>query len=142
MVVKQDTKTKAKQIVALLPKTNCGKCGYDNCGKFAKAVAEGNASPFGCRENTAAGYKISEILGIEVPQQQADNIFLPHMTIPFRTRRVFQTERGAQRRGRYGHGNGSGASRGRGRFKEASCGTKQRTSSAIDSIYPFTPTTG
>ena len=33
-----DRKATAKHIVQLLPNTNCGKCGYDNCCRFAKAV--------------------------------------------------------------------------------------------------------
>ena len=64
----KDTVEKAKRIAALLPKLNCGKCGFDNCGNFAVAVARGEASPFGCRENPSSGYKISEIMGLEVPR--------------------------------------------------------------------------
>jgi len=56
-----------RQIYELLPHINCGLCGYGNCGKFAKAVAEGNASPFGCRQNPWVGYNISEIIGVKVP---------------------------------------------------------------------------
>ena len=58
---------KIRKIYEALPKRNCGLCGYDNCGLFAKAVAEGKASPFGCRQNPWAGYRISEIIGAEVP---------------------------------------------------------------------------
>ena len=93
MLVKEDMKANVKKIVELLPKTNCGKCGYDNCGKFAKAVAEGNVSPFGCIENPAAGYRISDVLGIEVPQQQADNASMPQMTPEYGTRRIKQTRK-------------------------------------------------
>ena len=56
-----------KKIYELLPHINCGFCGYDNCGQFAKAVAEGSASPFGCRQNPWIGYKISEITGVRIP---------------------------------------------------------------------------
>ncbi len=59
---------KAREIVSLLPKENCGKCGFANCGEFALAVAEGKASPCGCHKDPAAGYEISKLLGIEVPQ--------------------------------------------------------------------------
>lgn len=52
-----------KKIHELLPKRNCGLCGYDNCGKFAKAVAEKKASPFGCMQNPWLGYRLSEIIG-------------------------------------------------------------------------------
>jgi len=120
MVVKEDTKTKAKQIVALLPKTNCGKCGYDNCGKFAKAVAEGNASPFGCRENAAAGHRISEILGIKVSPQQANNASIPQIDIPIRMGLITQKRKGAHQKDRYGRSKRKGLRRGRSRLKETS----------------------
>jgi Na+-translocating ferredoxin:NAD+ oxidoreductase RNF subunit RnfB len=54
-----------KKIYEALPKHNCGLCGYGNCGQFAKAVAEGKASPFGCQQNPWTGYKISEIIGVK-----------------------------------------------------------------------------
>jgi len=60
-------KDKIRQIYDILPHLNCGLCGYDNCGQFAKAVAEGSASPFGCRQNPWAGYSISEVVGMRVP---------------------------------------------------------------------------
>jgi len=60
-------KDKIKKIYELLPHINCGFCGYDNCGQFAKAVSEGIASPFGCRQDPWIGYKISEITGVRVP---------------------------------------------------------------------------
>jgi len=62
-------KKKIREIYEVLPKLNCGFCGYGNCGQFARAVAEGRASPFGCRENPWSGYKISEIVGMKVPVQ-------------------------------------------------------------------------
>jgi len=60
-------KDNIKKIYELLPHINCGLCGYGNCGQFAKAVSEGSASPFGCRQNPWAGYNISEIIGLRVP---------------------------------------------------------------------------
>ena len=54
-------------IYELLPQLNCGFCGFGTCGQFAKAVAEGRTSPFGCRRNPWSGYRISEIIGVEVP---------------------------------------------------------------------------
>jgi Na+-translocating ferredoxin:NAD+ oxidoreductase RNF subunit RnfB len=56
-----------KQIYDILPKLNCGFCGFGNCGQFAVAVAESRASPFGCRQNPWVGYNISEIIGLRVP---------------------------------------------------------------------------
>jgi len=58
---------KIRQIYDILPQLNCGFCGYGNCGQFAKAVAGGRASPFGCRQNPWAGYRISEIVGMRAP---------------------------------------------------------------------------
>jgi Na+-translocating ferredoxin:NAD+ oxidoreductase RNF subunit RnfB len=60
-------KDNIRKIYELLPHINCGLCGYGNCWKFAKAVAEGNASPFSCRQNPWIGYDISEIIGLQVP---------------------------------------------------------------------------
>jgi uncharacterized Fe-S cluster-containing protein len=53
-------KDNIKKIYELLPKLNCGLCGYDNCGQFARAVAEGRASPSGCRQDPWLGYRLSE----------------------------------------------------------------------------------
>ena len=61
------TKEKIKRIYDALPQLNCGFCGYGNCGQFAKAVAEGRASPFGCRQNPWIGYEISDIFGLTTP---------------------------------------------------------------------------
>ncbi|MEA3253866.1 MAG: (Fe-S)-binding protein [Chloroflexota bacterium] len=65
MTVSISNKEKIREIYQVLPKLNCGLCGYGNCGQFARAVAERRASPFGCRQNPSAGYKISEIIGAE-----------------------------------------------------------------------------
>ncbi|MCD6358574.1 MAG: hypothetical protein J7L90_01270 [Dehalococcoidia bacterium] len=60
-------KDKIREIYEVLPKLDCGFCGFGSCGQFARAVAEGKASPFGCRQNPRAGYKISELIGVKVP---------------------------------------------------------------------------
>jgi len=62
------TKDRIKRIYEALPKLDCGLCGYGNCGRFARAVAEGKASPFGCRQNPWAGYRISEVIGAKAPR--------------------------------------------------------------------------
>jgi len=62
------SKEKIKEIYEVLPKLNCGLCGYGNCGQFARAVAEGKASPFSCQQNPWVGYKISEIIGVKIPE--------------------------------------------------------------------------
>jgi hypothetical protein len=61
------TNEKIKKIYDALPQLHCGFCGYGNCGQFAKAVAEGRASPFGCRQNPWIGYEISDIIGLTTP---------------------------------------------------------------------------
>jgi len=61
------TKEKTGRIYEVLPKLNCGFCGFGTCGQFARAIAEGRASPFGCRQNPWSGYKINEIMGMKVP---------------------------------------------------------------------------
>ena len=62
-----DTKDKIKRIYETLPQLNCGLCGFEGCGQFAKAVAEGRTSPFGCRQDPWAGYRIGQITGARVP---------------------------------------------------------------------------
>ena len=44
-------KEKIKEIYETLPELNCGLYGFEGCGQFAKAVAEGRASLFGCRQD-------------------------------------------------------------------------------------------
>ena len=61
------SKEKIREIYEALPKLNCGLCRFGNCGQFARAVAEGEASPFGCRQNPWLGYRISEIIGVQAP---------------------------------------------------------------------------
>jgi hypothetical protein len=60
---------KVRQIVKLLPRVNCGHCGFGNCGGFALALVEGKASPFGCEVHPLAGIEISKVLGIEIPEE-------------------------------------------------------------------------
>ena len=57
-----DTKDRIRRIYQALPQLNCGQCGYGSCGRFARAVAEGEASPFGCRQDPAVGYRIRQVL--------------------------------------------------------------------------------
>ncbi|MBE9483125.1 MAG: hypothetical protein IMY88_05535 [Chloroflexi bacterium] len=59
-------KEKISKIYELLPQLNCGFCGFGNCGQFAKAIVEGRASPFGCKQNPSSGFQISEIIGEKV----------------------------------------------------------------------------
>lgn len=63
-----DVKEKTKKMVKVLPELNCGKCGFDNCGKFAKAVAEERAPCYGCVSGgPSVANKVCEIMGARVP---------------------------------------------------------------------------
>ena len=62
-----NTKQRIHKIYELLPHLNCGFCGFGNCGQFARAVVEGRASPFGCKQNPSSGLQINEILKDKVP---------------------------------------------------------------------------
>ncbi len=48
---------KAQEIYYLLPKRDCGACGYDNCYQCAIAIARGDAPPDACK---VVGKKIKE----------------------------------------------------------------------------------
>jgi Na+-translocating ferredoxin:NAD+ oxidoreductase RNF subunit RnfB len=71
------TKDKIKQIYDTLPQLNCGLCGFDSCGQFARAVAEGRASLFGCRQNPWAGYQISHIIGSGAAVPRREGFYRP-----------------------------------------------------------------
>ncbi len=45
----------ADQIDALLPQTQCGKCGYDGCRPYAEAIARGTAAINRCPPGGKAG---------------------------------------------------------------------------------------
>ena len=79
-----NNKEKIREIHEALPKLNCGSCGFGTCGQFAEAVAEGRASPFGCRQNPWSGYRIGEIIGAEVPAYgygfQLASVLVPGVT--------------------------------------------------------------
>ena len=80
----EEIRVKARKIVSLLPKQNCGKCGFNNCGELAMAVAQGKASPYSCHEGTSLGKRISEIAGIDMPEKKEIydlNIGFPHFRI-------------------------------------------------------------
>ncbi|MCD6472029.1 hypothetical protein J7K55_02750 [Candidatus Aerophobetes bacterium] len=63
-----DVKEKVKKIVKVLPELNCGKCGFDNCGKFARAVAEERAPCYGCVSGgPSVANKVCEIMEVRVP---------------------------------------------------------------------------
>lgn len=63
--VKVDPKVEA--VLAALPGSNCGGCGYVGCSDYAEAVAAGKAEPTLCAPGgSGASQKIGGILGVEV----------------------------------------------------------------------------
>jgi hypothetical protein len=92
-------KERAAKIVSLLPKENCGKCGFPNCGSFAMAVAKMEAPAFGCHKEPSSGYKISEIIGVEVSQSDREIELNHHLR--------HQRESGCQEQGHLHHGHGT-----------------------------------
>ena len=71
------SKQKIREIYEILPKLNCGFCGFGGCGQFARAVVEGRASPFGCWQAPWLGYRISEMLGLKAPAYSFSFAFAP-----------------------------------------------------------------
>lgn len=55
-----------EQIDALLPQTQCTKCGFTGCRPYAQAIIDGNAEINQCPPGGAAGItKIARLLGVE-----------------------------------------------------------------------------
>ena len=66
---REDVREKTKKIVKVLPELNCGKCGFDSCGKFAKAVAEQRAPCYGCVSGgPPVANKVCKIMEVRVPE--------------------------------------------------------------------------
>ncbi len=104
----EEIKRKAREIVSLLPKKNCGGCGFGDCGQFALAVAQGKASPYDCHRGAGEiGKRISQIVNIDPPE-----IEKPYdLNIGFPSSEFY---------GRKNHGIGHGKGRRSGRVCETS----------------------
>lgn len=60
------TQSLIDQIDALLPQTQCTKCGFSGCKPYAQAIIEGNADINQCPPGGAAGItKLAKLLGQE-----------------------------------------------------------------------------
>jgi electron transport complex protein RnfB len=58
---------RAAEIEAILPRANCGSCGYGGCAAYAEALAKGEAAAGACSPGgPEAAKKIAAILGIQV----------------------------------------------------------------------------
>lgn len=54
-----------EKIDAILPQTQCGKCGFPGCKPYAEAIVEGRADINQCPPgNTEAIHKLAELLGV------------------------------------------------------------------------------
>jgi hypothetical protein len=70
MVDKNDIKEKIREIYEVLPKLDDQRCGYRTCGEFARAVAEGKATCYGCVSGgPEVAAKVCEIMGARVPEE-------------------------------------------------------------------------
>jgi electron transport complex protein RnfB len=55
-----------EKIDAILPQTQCGKCGFPGCRPYAVAIAEGRADINQCPPGDVEGiHKLAELLGVE-----------------------------------------------------------------------------
>ena len=60
------TQSLVEQIDALLPQTQCTKCGFSGCKPYAQAICEGNADINQCPPGGIAGIsKLAKLLGVE-----------------------------------------------------------------------------
>jgi hypothetical protein len=67
---KKDIREKTKKIYEVLPKLDDQRCGYKTCGQFARAVAEGKASCYGCVSGgPEVAAKVCEIMGARFPEE-------------------------------------------------------------------------
>ena len=62
------------QIDALLPQTQCGKCGFPGCKPYATAIAEGRADINQCPPGGEEGIrKLAELLGVQAKPLNPEN---------------------------------------------------------------------
>lgn len=65
--------TLAEQIDALLPQTQCGKCGFNGCRPYAEAISSNEADINQCPPGGAAGIQLlAELLGVAVKPLNPD----------------------------------------------------------------------
>jgi electron transport complex protein RnfB len=72
-------KSLAERIDAILPQTQCTKCGYPSCARYAQALAEGEADINQCPPGGAAGIReLAALLGRDVkPLNPANGVERP-----------------------------------------------------------------
>jgi electron transport complex protein RnfB len=68
----------ADRIDAILPQTQCGKCGYPGCRPYAKAIASGEADINHCPPGGEEGIReLAELLGVGFKPFGADVVLKP-----------------------------------------------------------------
>jgi Na+-translocating ferredoxin:NAD+ oxidoreductase RNF subunit RnfB len=71
-----DKLQKMREIIKVLPKFNCGFCGFGNCGNYARAVVEGNAPPNRCLGGPLVTQRICAITGAKMPVSREQELWL------------------------------------------------------------------
>ena len=62
---REDIKEKTRQIYEVLPHLDDQRCGYRNCGHFARAVAEGKAPCDGCiMGGNEVSARVCQVMGV------------------------------------------------------------------------------
>ena len=60
-----------EKIIALLPGSNCGACGFSGCADCAAAILEGTVAPDVCPvASSSAHHRIAELLGKKVSEEE------------------------------------------------------------------------
>jgi len=68
---------RVEQIVDVLPKVNCGGCGFANCAIFAEAVIEDKASYKGCPAGGSfAANEIAKTMGVDPVESERKAAFI------------------------------------------------------------------
>lgn len=70
---------RVEEVLKLLPRANCGACGYPSCAALAEAIVAGKVDPTACRVGgDSTANKISETLGkgkCEIKEKMVARIF-------------------------------------------------------------------
>lgn len=124
MAVKEEIKEKTKKIYAVLPRLDDRRCGYQTCGQFARAVADGKAPCNGCVSGgPEVAAKVCEIMGIKVPGQEIPQV---GPAAPEIYRSLFSRGRSMGTNTGRGFGKGRGLGRGGGRGRGVGKGRRGR----------------
>ena len=77
----QETKETVRKIYEVLPRKNDKLCGYNTCGQFARAVAEGEAPCYGCvTGGSLVAEEVCAVIGKKVPAAVKSNYDRPEQS--------------------------------------------------------------